>query len=76
MAAQITRVAVCQVESHPALAVADMNYLREPFVPNDPNDRGTTLANLKRHSLRIADIQDNCESRYLDWHMKRIPPTQ
>lgn len=64
-----TRVAVCQLECHPALTIADFDYLREPVVPPD---RSLSLAGLSRHSLDFAGLQGECERRYLAWHEARV----
>ena len=63
------RIAVCQLESHPALRVADRNLLAEPF---SPNDKTPTLAELARHSIDIASLRRDCESQYTEWCGERL----
>ena len=64
-----TRIAVCQLECHPALTVADLNYLGEPFFPAESS---LVLSSLSRNSIDLAGLQKDREQRYLEWHAQRI----
>ncbi len=69
MAASITRIAVCQLEAHPALRNADRNFLGEPFCP-DPSQ--PSLTDLSRYAIDVADARRACEKRYIEWSGNRI----
>ena len=63
-------LAVCQIESHPALKLGDINYLCEPFIPLE--DTNLFLGSLARDNLGTKDLQEMCRSEYLEWHKYRI----
>ena len=63
------RVAVCQLECHPALTLDDLDYLSEPTVP-EPG--GSSLASLSHFALDIADLQAQCADAYIHWHQRRL----
>lgn len=65
----ILRVAVCQLECHPALILGDLDYLREPVIP-EPG--GPSLASMSRFALDVADLQAECAARYHAWHSERL----
>ena len=65
MPAGILRVAVCQLECHPALTLDELDYLSEPTVP-EPG--GVSLSSLSRLSLDVADLQVQCGETYRQWH--------
>src|SRR5437899_2697366 len=65
----IIRVAVCQLECHPALTIADLNYLREPGLPQE---RALSLGGLARHDLDLVELQQRCEEQYTAWHNERL----
>lgn len=63
------RIAVCQLECHPALVVGDRTYLGEPFVlPKDD----IALADLARYTIDVTDLQRLCQKSYEDWHSRRV----
>ena len=63
------RVAVCQLECHPAVVVGDHDYMAEPFISLG---EAPLLAELSRHSLDVADLQRVCRERYVEWHQRRL----
>lgn len=64
------RIAVCQLECHPSLAVGGLDYLGEPILP----EPGTpSLSTLSRYSLDVADLQKECARRYEEWHRHGEP---
>ncbi len=64
------QIAVCQLECHPALRVSDIDYLREPFMPQSTTDM--SLSKAARASLDVAKLQSLCKEQYLEWHSKRL----
>ena len=69
MSGSVIRIAVCQLESHPALHTADRNYLREPFAPDL---KLPSLADLDRHAFDVVDAQKICEKDYTEWCGERL----
>ena len=63
------RVAICQIESHPAVTVADHNLLCEPL-PYLPNEQ--SLSSLSRSIERLASLRDRCRADYVTWQRARI----
>lgn len=63
------RIAVCQLECHPAVVVGDHDYTAEPFISLG---EAPLLADLSRHSLDVADLQRVCRERYVEWHQRRL----
>src|SRR5437867_6465394 len=61
------RVAVCQLECHPAL-FTNVNYLSEPFVPllGQPS-----ISLLSRRGLDVEALETLCREQYLAWHEAR-----
>lgn len=64
------QIAICQLECHPALRVSDIDFLREPFMPQSTTDM--SLSKAARASLGVADLQSLCKKQYLEWHSKRL----
>lgn len=69
MSSDTLRIAVCQIECHPAVFVGHRDYLREPFVIERS---GTFLSELELHALDVCTIQGECEKRYTEWHSQRL----
>lgn len=63
------RIAVCQIETHPAFAAGDTRYLAEPFLSARDFPK---LSELARYSVDLSGVQDECESRYLTWQNDRL----
>jgi tetratricopeptide (TPR) repeat protein len=63
------RIAVCQIECHPALVVGDRDYLAEPYLVGKHD---VCLADISRFALNVSEIQERCRVAYLDWHSKRL----
>jgi len=63
------RIALCQLEAHPALRIDDRDFLGEPFRPSSASP---TLAELARHSIDIAAARRECQKRYVEWAGNRI----
>src|SRR5271157_5177861 len=61
------RVAVVQLESHPAAYISDTTPLEEPFL-----HRELGLSKLARHGFSVSDIQLSCLQTYLSWHCRRL----
>jgi tetratricopeptide (TPR) repeat protein len=65
---RMVRVAVCQLECHPALYTDHIAYPEEPFLP-------TTSASLSRLGTKGVDVQaltELCSATYEGWHLRRI----
>jgi hypothetical protein len=56
------RVAVVQLESHPAAYISDTAFLEEPFL-----HRELGLSKLARHGFTVSDLQSSCFQTYLSW---------
>jgi tetratricopeptide (TPR) repeat protein len=63
------RLAVCQIECHPAIKVGNRDYTCEPFVPSA--DTNLSLASLS-NDFNIIDLQEQCKEEYLNWHTYRL----
>ena len=63
------RVAVCQLQCHPALRIADRNYLAEPFVPASGHP---ALCELSLLSLDVSQLCREIDEKYQEWHPHRI----
>ncbi len=63
------RIAICQLESHPALYFGAAALLEEPFVPahNKPS-----LAKLGARGIDVISLQQGCLEHYLGWNQVRI----
>ncbi len=63
----VIRLAVCQLECHPALVLGDRDYLGEPFV-----DESLTLSILSRNGVDTTELREANARAYRDWHGNRI----
>jgi tetratricopeptide (TPR) repeat protein len=63
------RVAVCQIETHPAIVVGDRDYRSEPFVPGKSS---VSLSDLRRHGVDVTQIQRMCREEYDEWSARRL----
>lgn len=61
------RIAICQLESHTAIANGTELAMEEPF-PGYP----MSLAALSKAGIDVSAAQTACMNRYLDWNRKRI----
>lgn len=66
---RIVRIALCQIESHPALSVSHVNYLEEPFVPFP---EGVSLSQLSAKGLDVDCLFQHCLDRYSAWSHMRL----
>lgn len=63
------RVALCQLECHPAIFAGNVNYLNEPFVPGLGKP---SLSLLTTRGLDVASLEALCREQYLTWHDARV----
>ena len=63
------RLAICQIECHPALYRGRLAYLEEPFVPESYE---VSLSRLGSFGIHISSIQQFCKDEYIKWHAERI----
>lgn len=63
------RVALCQLECHPAISTSHLNYLNEPFVPEMGKP---SLSLLSTKGLDVVTIEALCREQYLKWHEARV----
>ena len=66
---KIVRIALCQLETHPALSVSHVNYLEEPFVPSP---EGVSLSQLSAKGLDVDYLFQLCLDRYSTWSHVRL----
>lgn len=66
---RIVRIALCQLESHPALSVSHVNYLEEPFVPLP---EGVSLSQLSAKGLDVDPLFQHCLDKYSSWSHTRL----
>ncbi len=66
---KLARIAVCQLQCHPAVVIADRDLLCEPFPPRRLKP---SLADLSRHRLDVSQIQEQCCERYTEWNSNRL----
>jgi len=59
------RIALCQLECHPALVASHINYLAAPFVP-PAGQPSLPLLSMRR--LDLAGVEAVCSDQYLAWH--------
>ena len=64
---RLIRVAICQIESHPAIYTSHLAYLEEPFVPKDGS-----LSKLGTQGVNVQHLQTNSLRKYIDWQSSRI----
>jgi tetratricopeptide (TPR) repeat protein len=62
-------IAVCQIESHPALYVGSATAMEEPFVVGPDK---ASLAKLRMHGFQVEDLQNLCRTEYMNWSERRI----
>ncbi len=63
------RLAVCQLECHPAFYRDRLAYLEEPFMPDSYQ---SSLSYLGTHGIPIAEIQEICKKQYTEWQKERL----
>jgi tetratricopeptide (TPR) repeat protein len=63
------RVALCQLESHPAIYGGHVAFAEEPFVPL--GDRWS-LSRLGNKGIDVQKLQDYCRAEYLKWSDARL----
>lgn len=71
--AKKVRIALCQLEVHPALYLGDSGYLEEPFLP--PKKKSISLSGLARLGVGTDKLQEHCLKTYLAWLQRRIEAT-
>lgn len=64
---RIVRIALAQIECHPAAYISYGMPLEEPFI-----DDILSLTRLGTHGFPIGDLQQTCLDQYLDWHRTRL----
>lgn len=68
---RIVRVALVQVEVHPALTLGHIAYLDEPFIQSADAD-AATLSGLAASGIPTGDLSVACRTAYLEWEDRRI----
>ena len=63
------RLALCQIECHPALYLDHISYLEEPFVPTS---RGPSLSLLAAKGVQVDQLQMLCLREYSSWALTRL----
>lgn len=63
------RLALCQIECHPALYLDHISYLEEPFVPTS---RGPSLSLLAAKGVQVDQLQTLCLREYSSWALTRL----
>lgn len=63
------RIALCQIECHPALYLSNISYLEEPFVPSP---QGTSLSSLATKGVQVDSLQILCSEEYKSWSLSRL----
>ena len=63
------RVALCQIESHPAVYSGHLAHTEEPFVP-PPN--GPSLSRLSAKGIDVQALQEHCGMEYAAWLERRL----
>ncbi len=66
---RIVRVAICQIETHPAVYSSHIAYLEEPFVPPQ---RDCCLSHFATNGLDVTEIQRQCKEEYVSWARLRL----
>ncbi len=64
---RIIRIAVCQIECHPALYTGGVGPLEEPFNPEN-----VSLSGLSMRGLQVDALQGICRREYLRWQQVRL----
>ncbi len=62
------RIALCQIESHPALVTGTFDLLDEPFVGSGR----TSLARIGTFGVDVDPLQQRCHHEYLAWAGARL----
>src|SRR5438046_950471 len=65
----VVRIAICQIETHPAVYLSHIAYLEEPFVPIA---RDVCLSHFATRGIEVHDIQQQCRDEYLRWAEQRL----
>jgi len=65
---RIVRVAICQLESHPALYSGHVAYPEEPFFPTESG----SLSRLGVKGIDVHALQDHCRTEYVAWARARV----
>src|ERR1051326_2540629 len=63
------RVALCQLESHPAVYASHIAYLEEPILPNAAD---ASLSTLAAKGLDVSAAQEQLLREYTEWQRTRI----
>jgi len=69
MSSRVIRVALCQIECHPAIYSGHIAYPEEPFVPG-PNSG--SLSRLGTKGIDVGTLQTLCRVEYAAWQQARI----
>lgn len=62
------RLAICQIESHPAIYASHLAYLEEPFLAGDK----ASLSLLAAKGMDVGQAQETCLRIYTSWQRARI----
>ena len=65
----IIRVAICQLECHPALIASHLHLSEEPFFPTSA---GTSLSQLATKGVPVDDLMAHCLDEYTCWSDMRL----
>lgn len=65
----VLRIALCQLECHPALYLNHIGYLEEPFVPR-PGE--PSLSSLAAKGVNVESLQSLCKAEYEKWAQIRL----
>lgn len=65
----LLRIALCQIECHPALYAGYWGPLEEPFVPKFDS---TSLSLLSSKGLDVTKLQNACIKEYTEWSKVRL----
>jgi len=65
----IVRIAICQLESHPAIYAGQQMWIEEPFIPDNKKH---TLSNLSIQGFHVDPLLEYCRAEYIDWQVNRI----
>ena len=61
------RIAICQLESHPAIHLGTTGLLEEPFV-----DAEWFLSTLRSVAAPVEQMQQDCKATYVSWQTRRL----
>ena len=65
----VVRVAICQIESHPALIASHLHLSEEPFFPTSAE---TSLSQLATKGVPVDDLMAYCLDEYTCWSDMRL----